>query len=79
MIKDSNEQLRKEIEEIQNLILQIDQNEIDNKEIVQMISNKCSSIKMNLPPSDDLNEDREKLYSIETEINKPLDEFTNLV
>lgn len=55
MIKDSNEQLRKEIEEIQNLILQIDQNEIDNKEIVQMISNKCSSIKMNLPPSDDLN------------------------
>lgn len=75
----SNEQILKEIEEIQNLVLEIDQNGKDNKEVIQMLSNKCTKLKEDLVHSDNINEDRERLYNIETEINKPLDEYTNLV
>lgn len=76
----SKEQLQQEILEIQSLVQQLDQDGMDNKQVIQKLNNKCNQLNQKLEQSNAFsNSNHEVDYNELTEINSPMDDYTNLV
>lgn len=77
----TKEQLQDEILQIQTLVQQIDQDGNNNNQVIKELNKKCNQLNKQLEQSNafrNTNNDGLRFNEL-TEINSPMDDYTNLV